>query len=136
MAEMKTKLTGASVDDFLNGVDDPTRREDSLVLAGLIREETGEEPRMWGPAIIGYGSTHLKYASGRELDWFPLGFSPRKKTLTLYLGFSVESFAPILSRLGKHSGNVGCLHIPRLADIDLDVLRELIRAVWKLSERK
>ena len=102
MAELKTKPTGASVQEFLDGVDNPRRREDGFALLELLAEVTGEEPRMWGPSIVGFGSYHYKYASGHEGESCVIGFSPRKAALTLYLGCELESAREQLARLGKH----------------------------------
>ena len=128
MAELKTKPTNQSAADFLLNQPDPARREDGLALLALFQETLGMEPKMWGEAIIGFGETHLKYESGRELDWFVTGFSPRKQNLTLYLHLGSDRHADLFARLGKHKTGKGCLYINRLSDVDQDVLRELIKA--------
>lgn len=128
MAELKTKPTAQSAAEFLLSQPDPARREDCLALLALFQETLGMEPKMWGGAIIGFGDVHLKYESGRELDWFVTGFSPRKQNLTLYLHLGSDHHADLLARLGKHKTGKGCLYINRLSDVDLDVLRELIKA--------
>ena len=127
MAELKTKLTKASVQEFLRGIDDEEKRRDSQTLARLMREATGSAPRMWGPGIIGFGSATCRYPSGRKIDWFPIGFSPRKNALTLYLMGGLEPHAALLRKLGTHKTGKGCLYIKRLADVDVAVLEELIR---------
>jgi len=127
MAELKTKLTKASVQEFLRGIDDEEKRRDSQTLARLMREATGSAPRMWGPGIIGFGSATSRYPSGREIDWFPVGFSPRKNALTLYLMGGLEPHAALLRKLGTHKTGKGCLYIKRLADVDVAVLEKLIR---------
>lgn len=128
MAELKTKPTDADVEAFLAGIPDPQKRSDSLVLLDLFRAVTGEQPRMWGSSIVGFGDYHYAYASGREGDWFVTGFSPRKQNLTLYCMGSYEPHAELLARLGKHKLGKGCLYINRLRDVDLGVLRELVAA--------
>ena len=126
MAELKTKKNRGSVQAFLNAVEDPERRKDSKAVAKLMREVTGERPVMWGDSIVGFGSYHYKYASGREGDWFVAGFSPRKNSLSLYLTCDLSTLQPILKRLGTHKTGKGCLYIKRLSDVDEGVLRELV----------
>lgn len=132
MGGLKTQKTRASVRAFLDGVADERRRRDSFRILALMREVTGEPPRMWGSSIVGFGDYHYRYASGREGDFFLTGFSPRKQSLTLYImsGFgdydrSGES-AALLRRLGKFKTGKACLYINSLEDVDLEVLRELI----------
>jgi len=125
MAELQTKPTNKSVDDFLDKLDDETRRDDCRVVLNLMREVTGAEAVMWGPAIIGFGAYTYKYANGKEAQFPIAGFSPRKTDLTLYLG-DVGAFPEIMSRLGKHKTSKACLYIRRLSDVDVDVLKELI----------
>ena len=127
MAELKTKETGASVEDFLNALQNEQTIRDCHEIIAIMKAATKEEPRMWGPSIIGFGSTHLKYASGRELDWMVIGFSPRKQNLTLYLSLgSMEYYGNLLQKLGKYKTGKGCLYIKTLKDVDTQVLRELI----------
>lgn len=126
MAELKTKKNDASVTDFLNSVADEQRRQDAFTVLALMREAAQAEPSMWGDSIVGFGSYHYKYASGREADWFPIGFSPRKQNLTLYIMGGFEKHADLLSKLGKHKLGKGCLYVNKLADLDLEALRELI----------
>jgi hypothetical protein len=126
MAELKTKPTPQSVEQFINSIPDESKRADCFTILNLMRQATGSEPRMWGDAIIGFGDYHYKYASGREGDWFRVGFSPRKANLTLYLGFDVVQFAGLLEKLGKYKHGKGCLYINRLSDVDLDTLKKLI----------
>lgn len=102
MAELKTRRTSADVEAFLLRVDDK-KRADARTVCDLLRAATGEEPAMWGSGIVGFGHRHLKYETGRELDWFVVGFSPRKQALTLYLGADLEARKTTLDRLGKHS---------------------------------
>lgn len=127
MAELKTKPTEQSVEAFLQGVDDEQKRQDSLTVLELMRQITGEEPKMWGSSMVGFGSYHYKYNSGHEGDSFLTGFSPRKQNLTLYITSGFEQFEPLLQKLGKHTTAKSCLYIKRLKDIDLPTLEELIR---------
>jgi hypothetical protein len=126
MAELKTKKTAASVDDFLNGVADAGQREDAFQLVKLMKEITGEAPRMWGPTIVGFGEYHYVYESGHEGDICLAGFSPRKGNLTLYFGAGFDEFGDLLKKLGKCKISKGCVYVKKLADIDLAVLRDLI----------
>ncbi|TMA28827.1 MAG: DUF1801 domain-containing protein [Deltaproteobacteria bacterium] len=126
MAELKTRETRASVAGFLEKIADESRRKDCQALVKLMKRATGAEPKMWGASIVGFGSCHLKYASGRKLDWFPIGFASRKQDLTLYGLLSAEESDALLERLGKHTRGKGCLYVKRLADIDTTVLQRLI----------
>lgn len=129
LAEIKTKPTAASVEDFLNSVRDEQRRMDSLVLLKMMKKASGEEPKMWGASIIGFGNKRYKSpATGREVDWFRIGFSPRKANLSLYIAVSLKDHAAALEKLGKHKTGVGCLYINKLADIDISVLKGMIEA--------
>ena len=128
MAELKTRPSGASVEAFLQGVADEARREDCRTLLALMRRVTGAEPEMWGSSIVGFGSYHYRYASGREGDWFVTGFSPRKRDLTLYIMAGFGDHDDLLARLGPHKTGKACLYVKRLADLDLDVLETLVAA--------
>lgn len=135
MAELKTRPTGESVSAFLEGVEDEGKRKDSLTVLEIMRDVTGAEPTMWGGSIVGFGSHHYRYESGREGDWFQIGFSPRKRYLTLYLMGNLDAYGDVLARLGKHRRGKGCLYITKLQDVDLGVLRELVeRSVADLAE--
>ncbi|MDH3405172.1 MAG: DUF1801 domain-containing protein [Acidobacteriota bacterium] len=127
MSELKTRPNRRSVEKFLAGVEDPERRADCLALVELMREVTGEEPRMWGPSIVGFGSYHYRYASGREGDWFLAGFSPRARDLTLYIMSGFSRHEELMARLGKHKKGKSCLYLKRLADVDRKVLARLVR---------
>lgn len=127
MAELKTKPTSASVTDFLNTIADEQKRQDAFAVMALMSEVTGSEGKMWGSAIVGFGDTHYKYASGRENDWFLTGFSPRKQNLTLYISGGFEAHGDLLAKLGKHKIGGGCLYINKLKDVDLATLRTLIQ---------
>ncbi|MCU1263942.1 MAG: hypothetical protein JWM21_260 [Acidobacteria bacterium] len=127
MAEAKTKLTGESVKEFIGKLSDEDRRKDCQVVVKLMSEATGAKPEMWGPSIVGFGRRLLKYAEGREAEWMMIGFSPRKTDLTLYIMQGTDAFPDLLKRLGKHKARKSCLYIKKLADVDLDVLRELLK---------
>ena len=127
MAELKTKPTKASVDAFLKSVDEP-RRADCQVLVRIMSDATGAKPQMWGKSIVGFGSHRYEYESGRGGDWFMVGFSPRKRDLTLYIMPGIQRYPQLLARLGTHSTGVGCLYIKKLADVDMAVLKDLIRS--------
>ncbi len=126
MAEPKTKRNNASVSAFLNAVEDPQKRKDCKTLAKMMKAITGAQPKMWGASMVGYGSYHYTYASGREGDWFLTGFSPRKQNLTLYIMPGFRNHAKLLKKLGKHKTGKACLYIKTLEDVDLDILHELI----------
>ena len=134
MSDLKTNPTRASVDTFLAGVD-PKRRVDCLALRDIMQDITGAEPRMWGTSMVGFGSYHYKYASGREGDWFVAGFAPRKQDLTLYIMAGFSRYASLLKKLGKHKTGKSCLYIKRLDDVDIVTLKELIKeSVEHVSE--
>ena len=126
MAELKTRPTDGDVGVFLDSVADERRRADAKVVCRLLQEVSGQEPVLWGTSIVGFGSVHLRYASGRELDWPVVAFSPRKAATTVYLMEGFEERADLLARLGPHSVGKSCLYLKRLSDVDLDVLRELV----------
>ena len=133
MAELKTKPTKDSIEDFINKIEDETKRKDSFAIVKIMEKITKDKPKMWGTAIIGFCDVHLKYESGRELDWFQIGFSPRKQNLTLYIGLgnADASINQLLKQLGKHKTSKGCLYINKLEDINMDVLKQLIEAGFK-----
>lgn len=132
LAEIKTKATAASVEDFINDVPDEQKRKDSFVILEMMKKATGEEPKMWGASLIGFGDKRYKSpATGREVDWFLIGFSPRKANLSLYLTMDIKKQAATLEKLGKHKTGVGCLYINKLADIDMKVLKEMIDTALK-----
>lgn len=132
LAEIKTKPTAASVDSFLDSIPAEQKRNDSRVLLALMEKATKEKPQMWGSSMIGFGNVRYKSpATGREVDWFKIGFSPRKANLTLYLGLDLKQQADALNKLGKHKTGVGCLYINKLEDVDLEVLEKMIAAAAK-----
>lgn len=128
MSDMKTVPTQADVGAFLAAVEPERRRHDAERLDVLFRSVTGFVPQMWGPSIVGYGRYDYVYASGRSGSFLATGFSPRKAALSIYILPGYADFGPLLSRLGKHKTGKSCLYINKLADVDTDVLAELIRA--------
>jgi hypothetical protein len=137
MAELKTTKNDASVEDFLNSVADEKKRSASFVILDLMKKAAQAEPKMWGASIIGFGHYHYKSKSGREGDWFPIGFSPRKQNLTLYLMDGFDKHGDLFAKLGKHKLGKGCLYINKLEDVDVSVLKELLnRAVKNMSQEE
>lgn len=126
MSDLKTRITDQDPDDFLETVENATRKKDGFELLEMMKEVTKEEPVMWGSSIIGFSSYHYKYASGREADWLKTGFSPRKRSLSIYVSSGFEGYEGLLGKLGKHRLGKGCLYINKLADIDKDVLKQII----------
>jgi hypothetical protein len=134
-SDMKTVRTKRSVTEFVRSVKDPKQRRDLQSLIAIFRKVTGDRPAMWGPSIIGFGSYHYVYSSGREGDWMLAGLAPRKGQLTLYLMGGLKTEKPLLSKLGKHKVGGGCLYLKNLEGIDLKVLGELVRrSVRRLRE--
>ena len=137
LAEIKTKPTTASVEDFINNVKDEQKRKDSFVLLEMMKKASGEEPKMWGASLIGFGNKRYKSpASGREVDWFLIGFSPRKANLSLYLMINHKENEAAIKKLGKHKTSGGCIYINKLADIDIKVLKSMIEASLKPDKSK
>jgi hypothetical protein len=130
-SEPKTQRTGASVDAFLDTLDNDRKREESRALIAMMQEVSGEPPELWGPNIIGFGVVPYAYESGRTGTWPMIGFSPRKRALSLYVLGSYDGKDAMLARLGKHSTGVSCLYVNKLSDIDMDVLREMVVAAVK-----
>jgi len=128
MADLKTRPTGLSVSAFIKAIEDGRTRKDCQLLAKMMAEATGSRPKMWGPSIVGFGSYHYRYASGKEAEWPLTGFSPRKQNLTLYIMSGFEGYEDLLARLGKHKTGKACLYVRSLDDLDLTVLKRLIRA--------
>ena len=131
MTDNKTKPTSASVDTFIAKIDNPRRRSDALTALNIYKEVTGLPPVMWGPSIIGFGSLHYVYDTGREGDMPAAGFSPRKGYLTFYVDNKFEGADELYAKLGKHKKSVACLYINKLDDIDLDFLREIIARQYR-----
>jgi len=126
MAANKTIPTDVSVASFVNALTEPVNRSDAKALIGLMKRATGERPKMWGPSIIGFGTDHYTYESGRGGDSVLVGFSPRKPATVLYGVTGSKSAEALLAKLGKHTTGKGCLYIKKLSDVDQDVLKELI----------
>jgi len=126
MAELKTKKTALSVEAFIKKIPDAQKQKDAFTIVDMMEKATKAKAKIWGTAIIGFGDRHLKYESGRELDWFVMGMSPRKQNLTLYIFGAVENQQDLLKKLGKHKTGKGCLYINKLEDVDIKVLKEII----------
>lgn len=142
MGEAKTQITDVDPAEFIAGVEPPRKREEARALDALFRRVTGEEPKMWGPSIIGYGAYRTTYASGREVHWLRTGFSPRKAKHSLYLmgGYcdpeTGDKHGDALARLGKYARGKSCLYVNKLADIDMGVLEEMVRRDWAEMKRR
>lgn len=132
--ELKTKKNDANVKQFLAAVPGERRRKDAQALCRLMEEITGERPKMWGTAIVGFGSYHYTYASGQEGDWAPVGFSPRKAALVLYSAPVAPGYQDLLKKLGAHSAGKSCIYIKRLEDIHLPTLKRLIKASYAAGD--
>lgn len=126
MTDLKTRPGKSSVKKFIESVEHSTRQSDAFTLLEMMEKITGEKPVMWGSSIIGFGSYQYKYASGREGDWLRIGFSPRKSSMSLYIMDGFSQYQSLLQKLGKHKTGKSCLYINKLADVDLEVLREMI----------
>jgi hypothetical protein len=128
VAELKTKRTAASVDDFLDSIKHDQVREDCRTIADIMGEAVKAKPEMWGPSIVGFGKYKYKYADGREMDWMLIAFSPRKQNITLYIRSDFEGYDELMSNLGTHSCGKSCIYIKRLSDVHMPTLRKLINA--------
>ncbi len=126
MAEVKTRLTGASVDDFLDAIGNEQIRDDCRTIAGIMESATKAPARMWGSSIVGFGSRRYMYANGKEAEFMLTAFSPRKQNITLYLGHLVEQ-RELLDKLGTHACGKGCLYIKRLSDVHMPTLTKLVK---------
>ena len=135
MAELKTKLNDASVRAFLDTVDDPRKRKDCLEIMKIMQQAAGAKPKMWGSSIVGFGSYHYVYESGREGDWMLTGFSPRKQNITLYIMPGFDRYKDLMKKLGKHSTGKSCLYIKSLQDVDVRVLKELVAESVKTMKK-
>ena len=134
--EPKTRETDASVEDFLNSVKNKERREDAFRVLEMYKRATGLPPKMWGTAIIGFGTRPIKYADGSEMDWPIAAFSPRKQNMTIYAINGSAKQPELLAKLGKHSTSKACLYIKRLADVDEKVLEHIIKDSFIHVEKK
>ncbi len=126
MAELKTKLSNANVEDFLNTIEDPVKRLDCFKILRLMEIVSKEKAKMWGPSIVGFGSYHYKYASGREGDFMAVGFAPRKQNITLYIMAGFSRYEDLMNKLGKYKTGKSCLYIKKLDDVDQNILKRLI----------
>lgn len=126
MAENKTQKTAIPVDDVIARIADDARRADCAALLTIMERATGVAPEVWGSEIIGFGTFHYRSPSGREGDWFPVGFASRKAAITVYLGLDLAHVDALLAALGKHTVGKGCVYIKRLSDVDLDVLEQIV----------
>jgi hypothetical protein len=127
MSELKTRPTNQDAAAYLNSVENEKKRRDSFTILEMMKDVTGEPPQMWGISIVGFGSYHYKYTSGREGDWFLTGFAPRKQNLTMYIMAGFDQYDALLEKLGKYKTGKSCLYINKIEDVDQDVLRELVR---------
>jgi hypothetical protein len=136
MAELKTKKNDASVEAYLNAIDDTQRKKDCQEIHELMQKVTGHEGSMWGDSIVGYGSYHYKYESGREGDWMQVGFSNRKQSISVYIMSGFSKYDGLLSKLGKHKTGKSCLYINKMEDIDEQILEEMIRTSVEYIQQK
>lgn len=127
MSDLKTKRNNASVKDFINQIEHDRKRKEAFLLLEIFEEITQCKAEMWGDSIIGFGSYHYQYESGRSGEWMLTGFSPRKQNFSIYVMSGVQSFDSILPQLGKHKSSKACLYINKLEDVDLSVLKEIIK---------
>lgn len=135
-ADIKTKVNRASVTAFLNKVGDEQKRADSFEILKIMQQVAKEKPKMWGPSIVGFGSYHYKYETGREGDMPLIAFSPRKQNITLYLLMGGDHEAPLLKKLGKHTRSKVCLYIKKLSDVNTNVLKDLIVKTHQMMKAK
>ena len=136
MAELKTRQNELSVEKYISGITDKQRQADCRIIIDLMKKITGDEPKMWGETIVGFGNVHLKYGSGREVDWFKTGFSNRKDSITLYSMYGFISQPELMKKLGKVKTGKGCLYIRRISDIDIGILEEmLVNYVQKIEQK-
>jgi hypothetical protein len=136
MAELKTKKTEESVNNFLNTVEDETKRKDSFAIIEMMQQATGLPPKMWGASIVGFGSYHYKYESGHEGDMCIIGFSPRKNNIAIYGMGGEERNKDLLTALGKHKTGKGCLYINKLSDVNVDILKNIFKASFEYLNMK
>ncbi|MCB9233635.1 MAG: DUF1801 domain-containing protein [Bacteroidia bacterium] len=136
MSELKTQKNDGDVLAFLQSVEDPQRRSDGLSMLKIMEEVTGEQPVMWGPSIVGYGSYTYKYPNGKEMEWMTTAFSPRKQALTVYIMAGFAGYGELMARLGRYKTGKSCLYIKKLEEVDLEVLKELIRESVKFIQER
>jgi hypothetical protein len=134
LTQIKTKETNASVEDFINSVKDEGQRKDSFTILKMMQKASKEKPKMWGSSMIGFGNKIYKSpTTGREVEWFKIGFSPRKANISLHLVLDIKKHSTELKKLGKHKTGVGCLYINKLEDVDVKVLEKLINTAAKIK---
>ena len=136
MAENKTKETKVSVEKFIDTVKDEKKRNDCFIISNMMKKITGEDPKMWGPSIVGFGKYHYKYESGREGEFFITGFSPRKSNLTLYIMSGFKKYESLLTKLGKYKNSGSCIYLKTLDDINLKILETMISDSVKYLKKK
>jgi len=136
MADMKTIPSGASVTEFINGIEDASKRKDCKEIMKIMKRVTGKRPKMWGPSIVGYGDYHYRYESGREGDSFLAGFSPRKQAITLYIMAGFSNYDKLMAKLGKYKNGKSCLYIKKLEDVDSKVLERLVTESVKHTAKR
>ena len=136
MAGIQTRKTKASVSSFLNAIEDDQKRQDCKAVAAIMQKATRSKPAMWGPAIIGFGTSTYVYPDGREMDWMLVAFSPRKQNITLYLGTGFPEYDSLMEKLGTHSCSKACLYIKRLSDVHVPTLTRLVQASVKHARKK
>nr|QEE18133.1 hypothetical protein DSAG12_03971 [Candidatus Prometheoarchaeum syntrophicum] len=127
MSDLKTKQTDKSVNEFLSKIEDPIKQKASRQILKIMKEVSKTDPKMWGESIIGFGNYHYKYATGREGDWMRIGFSPRKQYLTLYIMDGFDKYNELMEKLGKYKTGKSCLYIKKMQDIDINILKELMK---------
>ena len=127
MTALKTTQNEDSVDEFLKSIEDPEKQKTSLQILDIIKEISGKEPKMWGDSIIGFGKYHYKYATGREGDWMRIAFSPRKQNFSIYIMDGFDNHSDLMEKLGKYKTGKSCLYIKKLQDIDIKILKELMK---------
>lgn len=136
VSDVKTKANQASVEAFLDRVDNAKRRADAFAVLALMKTATRTEPKMWGPSIVGFGQYHYKYDSGREGDICMIGFSPRSQALTMYIDPGFPAYEPLMKKLGKYTKGHSCLYIKKLEDVDMDVLKQLVTESYRSMKKK
>ena len=135
MAANKTQPSKASVTAFVNAIEPAQKRADARKIAAMMRRATGKRAKMWGPSIVGYGTYHYKYASGREGDFIVTGYAPRKQALTVYIMAGFSRYGALMKKLGKYKTGKSCLYIKRLADVDEAILEKLINESVKYMQK-
>jgi hypothetical protein len=136
MSEMKTKVNRASVEGFLDRVENAKRRADAFAILKMMKSATRTQPKMWGPSIVGFGQYHYKYDSGREGDICMIGFSPRSQALTMYIDAGFPAYEALMEKLGKYTKGHSCVYIKKLEDVDMDVLKQLVTESYRSMKKK